>query len=417
MSLNRLFERQPRPVTDPGFGSYWTVNLEAPPGTKRPRRRGRPNRENGEGSSRKIAVKAQPQLHIQTHILPQQNVPLQPTHFQFQPQTHPTPPLPPSQQLPMNGVSSPHSPTQPQHQSAPPHLSQPTRQQTLQHQQESHPMHQQGHPLTPHQQVSQLQHVQPTRQPQPMHQLYSSHQRQPSYHGQSSHQCQSSHQGQSSHQSQSSHHTKSHNYPQYHHHHSRQPEPLHRYHPPSLPLPSTPSTPLSSRESNFLPSSSSDTGDVGKIAHEEDNNGPTVSDDERESEEDVVLPQTHSRQLSDQSLAETRSSGCFQLPPFSSLEQTRIKQMREEIATLRRTSAEAVSTSIRLSEQLANANLEVSRSREAVRDLEDMLQSEITKRSEAERLKDIEVERRRAAEQALNGIVSRSPNRPRTGTS
>jgi hypothetical protein len=40
-----LFERQPRPVTDPGFGSYWTVNLTAPPGTKRPRKRGRPNRD------------------------------------------------------------------------------------------------------------------------------------------------------------------------------------------------------------------------------------------------------------------------------------------------------------------------------------------------------------------------------------
>ncbi|KAI0283423.1 hypothetical protein BGY98DRAFT_952344 [Russula aff. rugulosa BPL654] len=45
LSLNRLFERQPRPVTDPGFGSYWTVNLQAPPGTKRPRKRGRPQRE------------------------------------------------------------------------------------------------------------------------------------------------------------------------------------------------------------------------------------------------------------------------------------------------------------------------------------------------------------------------------------
>ncbi|KAF9041847.1 hypothetical protein BDZ89DRAFT_981310 [Hymenopellis radicata] len=45
LSLNRLFERQPRPVTDPGFGSYWTVNLLAPPGTKRPRKRGRPNKE------------------------------------------------------------------------------------------------------------------------------------------------------------------------------------------------------------------------------------------------------------------------------------------------------------------------------------------------------------------------------------
>lgn len=52
LSLNRLFERQPRPVTDPGFGSYWTVNLQAPPGTKRPRKRGRPRREvNGEPES------------------------------------------------------------------------------------------------------------------------------------------------------------------------------------------------------------------------------------------------------------------------------------------------------------------------------------------------------------------------------
>ncbi len=45
LSLNRLFERQPRPATDPGFGSYWTVNLEAPPGTKRPRKRGRTQKD------------------------------------------------------------------------------------------------------------------------------------------------------------------------------------------------------------------------------------------------------------------------------------------------------------------------------------------------------------------------------------
>ncbi|KAF8910157.1 hypothetical protein CPB84DRAFT_1623611, partial [Gymnopilus junonius] len=78
-----------------------------------------------------------------------------------------------------------------------------------------------------------------------------------------------------------------------------------------------------------------------------------------------------------------------------------IEHMRQEIATLRRTSAEAVSTSIRLSEQLANANLEVSRSREAVRDLEDMLQREASARKEAERGRDLEMERRRAAENAL----------------
>ncbi|KAL5534108.1 hypothetical protein ACEPAG_569 [Sanghuangporus baumii] len=44
LSLSRLFERKAKPVTEPGFGSYWTVNLDAPPGTKRPRKRGRHNK-------------------------------------------------------------------------------------------------------------------------------------------------------------------------------------------------------------------------------------------------------------------------------------------------------------------------------------------------------------------------------------
>lgn len=53
LSLNRLFERQPRPVTDPGFGSYWTVNLSAPPGTKRPRKRGRSSKTSEKDSEKK----------------------------------------------------------------------------------------------------------------------------------------------------------------------------------------------------------------------------------------------------------------------------------------------------------------------------------------------------------------------------
>ena len=41
LSLYRMFKKQPRPVQDPGFGSYWTVDISATPGTKRPRKRGR----------------------------------------------------------------------------------------------------------------------------------------------------------------------------------------------------------------------------------------------------------------------------------------------------------------------------------------------------------------------------------------
>ena len=41
LSLYRMFKKQPRPIQDPGFGSYWTVDISTTPGTKRPRKRGR----------------------------------------------------------------------------------------------------------------------------------------------------------------------------------------------------------------------------------------------------------------------------------------------------------------------------------------------------------------------------------------
>jgi Forkhead domain len=67
LSLNRLFERQPRPVSDPGFGSYWTVNLEAPPGTKRPRKRGRPQREvSGDGEPAPAKKRGRPRKMPET---------------------------------------------------------------------------------------------------------------------------------------------------------------------------------------------------------------------------------------------------------------------------------------------------------------------------------------------------------------
>lgn len=140
----------------------------------------------------------------------------------------------------------------------------------------------------------------------------------------------------------------------------------------------------------------------------------SVSDDEFESEEDT--DNHYPRRPHNGTFIPTKPSPIFPPPPFSVLSppqrQELVEQMRQEIADLRRTSAEAVSTSIRLSEQLANANLEVSRSREAVRDLEDMLQDEAAKRKESEKIRTVEVERRRAAEDALSSTI-RSPARVR----
>ncbi|KAG6837320.1 hypothetical protein H0H93_011415 [Arthromyces matolae] len=69
LSLNRLFERQPRPDTDPGFGSYWTVNLAAPPGTKRPRKRNRQVKEGTDGLPLPPKKKGRPRKSVETEQL------------------------------------------------------------------------------------------------------------------------------------------------------------------------------------------------------------------------------------------------------------------------------------------------------------------------------------------------------------
>jgi hypothetical protein len=85
-----------------------------------------------------------------------------------------------------------------------------------------------------------------------------------------------------------------------------------------------------------------------------------------------------------------------------------IERLQMEIAGLRKQSAEAVSISLRLSDQLAEAQAEASRTRSQLRDAEGMLENEARKRndvldelSEAKRFAENESRLRRAAEEAL----------------
>jgi septal ring factor EnvC (AmiA/AmiB activator) len=141
----------------------------------------------------------------------------------------------------------------------------------------------------------------------------------------------------------------------------------------------------------------------------------TVSDDEYESEEDMSRPY-EIQPATTTPFVPTRPSPIFSLPSFSGTDKTKddiIEHMRQEIANLRRTSAEAVSTSLRLSEQLSNAHCEVARSHEFVNQLEETLQDELMKRRDAERQREVEAERRRAAEQALSNMAIRPPSTTR----
>jgi len=265
LSLNRLFERQPRPVTDPGFGSYWTVNLTAPPGTKRPRKRGRQNKEGSDGS-----------------------------------------PLPPKKR---------------------------------------------GRP----------------RKILP-----------PPY-----------------------------------------PDELQRF----SPLDEDEDDTNGSR-SELVPSTStqghrkctekSDHYGGDKLEYEEDPDAAYGSEEDYESEEEVIHPMDRRSSLVGLSAyAPARSSQPFSLPPISSFRNdastdNMIESMQAEIASLRRQSAEAVSLSLRLSEQLVHAQAESSRTRATLRTIEGILEDESKRRREAEREVDNEEKRRRKAEDALNELLSQT---------
>jgi hypothetical protein len=220
LSLNRLFERQPRPVTDPGFGSYWTVNLSAPPGTKRPRKRGRPAKETTASSSGPAKKRGRPRKGAITTI--------------------------------------------------------------------------EGAPLSSHE----------------------------------------------------------------------------------------------------------DEDDIEGEAEI-----PQGSDDECESEEELVQPCNQGDSLAMLTRYAASRSQPVTLPPFSVLNESSsnmVDRMQFEITTLRRQSAEAVSVSLRLSEQLAQAQAEASRTRAALRTAEAMLDEESRKRRDAERLADEEADKRRLAEKLLD---------------
>lgn len=148
-----------------------------------------------------------------------------------------------------------------------------------------------------------------------------------------------------------------------------------------------------------------------RLEYEDDIDGPQGSEEDYESEEEMIHPLDRRPSLVGLSaFAPNRSTQTFSLPPFSTLQEGRdniVDRMQAEIASLRRQSAEAVSLSLRLSEQLVNAQAEASRTRSTLRNVESMLEGESKRRREAERNAENEERRRRKAEDVLNSYLSR----------
>jgi len=150
-----------------------------------------------------------------------------------------------------------------------------------------------------------------------------------------------------------------------------------------------------------------------KLADEERDDDEQITDEEDyESEEDMIYPFDHT--LSKATFG-FRTSSHYTKSPLSRVFDSEgstniIDHLKIEMAGLRRQSAEAVSVSLRMSDQLAEAQADASRARAALKTAERMLEDEARKRRDAEREADEEARRRRAAEEALKALRVQCPS-------
>jgi hypothetical protein len=138
------------------------------------------------------------------------------------------------------------------------------------------------------------------------------------------------------------------------------------------------------------------------------------SDESYDSEEDSATARDRRQHAGPSSSYIPSTMQPYAFPHFSSIDknsESLIERMQMEIGSLRRQSAEAVSVSLRLSEQLAQAQADASRTRSLLRETETLLEHERRRRREAERTMDDELARRRNAEDALRNAHQPYPPR------
>ena len=129
------------------------------------------------------------------------------------------------------------------------------------------------------------------------------------------------------------------------------------------------------------------------------------SADEYESEEDMIVPRSHNPStagLHVLGIHEAASRLCSSdngHRVYPTADEGVIERMQIEM--LRRQAADAISVSLRISDQLAEAQAEAARAKAALRATEGLLEEEGRKRREAERIASEENRLRRIAEETF----------------
>jgi len=146
---------------------------------------------------------------------------------------------------------------------------------------------------------------------------------------------------------------------------------------------------------------------------------PRGSDDEFESEDDVgfhhdpriYMPSTSSSNSTSkfhQPLSHPQPPrslyGAFSGYPSPEQPDRLVDRLKSEVEGLKRQSSEALTASLKMSDQLAEAQADANKARAALRAAESRLEDEKRRRIEAEMAVDEETRRRRAAEDGLRSM-------------
>jgi hypothetical protein len=135
--------------------------------------------------------------------------------------------------------------------------------------------------------------------------------------------------------------------------------------------------------------------------------GHEMNEDDYESEEDMVVPPHHQSSFAGLSAFGLHEAPSTFLSPTTSRtviaqsDDNLVDRLQIEMAGLRRQSADAISVSLKISDQLAEVQAEAARAKTALRTVEGMLEEEVKKRREAEYLAEQEAKLRREAEDTI----------------